>query len=133
MSAELEIRDAYGSRVGAVMLGEIDAETGEPAIGEERAYVLVNTGTTIFQNIAVAVHGPGAEYIALAVDADDHPGIWAEPGRSIVPDPNRLRPGERARIWAQARFGPGDLENAYEFDLRITAQSVAQSTEVSPS
>lgn len=132
MSAELEILAADGSPLGVVILGEIDAEVGQPGVGEEHAYVLANTGTTVFQNIAVAAQGPGAGYIALAVDADGAPGVWAEPGRSIVPAPNTLRPGERTSIWAQARFGPDDLEDAYEFELRITAQSVAQNRGISP-
>lgn len=131
MSAELQILAPDGNPVAAVMLGEVDAEIGRPGSGEERAYVLANTGTTIFQGIAVIAHGPGADYVALAVDADGSPGVWAQPGYPIAPTSAALRPGERVSFWAQARFGPDDLEDAYEFDLRITAQSVAQNAGIS--
>lgn len=128
MSAALEIIAEDGLPIGVLALGEVSADEGQPAFGEQRPYVLRNTGTTIFDKLAVAITGPGADYIALAIDDDGAPGIWADPGRSIVPQPNVLRPGELARFWAQARFGPADLEDAYEFELRITAESISQNT-----
>jgi hypothetical protein len=124
MAAEIEIREVNGITTYPIRLGEVEADEGEPGIGQERSFTVVNTGTTIFLDVSVLVAGPGASRITLAVDRDGEPGVWTELGRSIALS-DTLRPGESARFWAQARFASEDVELEYPFSFSIAAQSIA--------
>lgn len=131
MPAGLELQTASGSPVELPLrLSEVVADQGRPGQAQPVSYALVNTGTTIFVELALWIDGPGAAHVALAMDDDGAPGIWATPGESIVPDPTTLRPGERASFWVLALFMPDDVEDLYPFDLQVTARSIGQNTGV---
>lgn len=129
MSAELQLQTLDGQPVELPLRStEITADEGEFAQGKPVVYRLANEGTTIFRDLAVWLDGPGADKLMLALDDNGQPGPWAEPGRSIVPTPTDLRPGEHARFWLCAVFAPEDIEDVYDFTLRITGKSIAQNT-----
>ena len=123
-AVELFSDEALTNPLHRVQLSEL--EIGNVAEGEPQKVFACNTGNTVLKEVKVFVEGEGAKYIQMANDDNDHPGIWAAAGDSIIisNDIKSFWPTEVFEFWVRPLFTLEDSEGVYDFEFVIRGKSI---------
>lgn len=87
--------------------------------GEPKLVRALNDGDTFLRDISITPEGDGRFYVQLAKDMRGEPGVWAQPGQSISPTLQEVRPGGEFYFWARGVFDKETAEGEYEFNLKV--------------
>ena len=91
---------------------------GEPT----QIWALVKDGH--LRQIEVALEGPGAENVQLAVDdGDGHPAVWSAEG-IMINSGGTVFDGEKFSFWVRGVYAFDDREDTLPFNFNVKAKAI---------